>query len=81
MKAIKSLTLVKIQHPKLGIRWASRVRLIDGTEMFAGTDNVYGKSYAQACQDIVYRAVLNTQEGQELGDDWGPLPEGWGVVV
>lgn len=69
-------------------RWCSRVRFEDGTELFAGTDNKFGKEIAERDHDKRYSTGIRVGKANPLPytfnpgtrkriDYWQPLMEGW----
>lgn len=91
MKQVKSISITKIIKGTES-RWCSRVRFTDNTELFAGVNNLHGKTVAKesyketfgiglrvggtACLAFSYNPVT-----RERTDHWQPLPEGWKVTA
>jgi hypothetical protein len=84
---IKSTAVIKIQHESKGIRWCSRMRFADNTELFAGADNEHGKSAAETahttyCAGIEMDTLPHAYHPitRERIEHWGELPQGWRVM-
>jgi hypothetical protein len=89
MKTVKSIDVVMIKKNH-EIRWCSRVRFDDGSQLFAGTDNIHGKSVAEVAHKNTFSAGVVVGSNNDLPfshdpitrkriDHWGPLPEDWQV--
>lgn len=59
---VKSCGIVQLHNPQGGVVWATRLRLTDGQEWFAGLDNQHGKAVAETA----HRNTYAIPEGREL---------------
>lgn len=89
MNIIESLAITMITNGT-ETRWCSRLRFTDGTELFAGADNLHGKEIAERDHDKRYSTGLRIGKANPLPytynpgtrqriNYWKQLPEGWTI--
>lgn len=87
---VKSCCIVQLHNPQGAIIWATRLRLVDGQEFYAGLDNQHGKAVAEASHKNTYVVaegkeleslpVMNHPISREQMPIYQALPDGWSVI-
>lgn len=89
---VKSCGVVKLNSPSGAVVWATRLRLDDGKELFAGLDNQHGKAVAEASHRNIYAVGIAQGATLEALPEmrrpvtgaveslYQPLPDGWNVA-